>query len=177
MEGALAELPAIPADDFRAAMRGLASAVCVITSRHETLANGMTATAVCSVSADPPSILVVVNRSNRSQALIRDSGVFAVHVLAKGQERLATHFASRPEDPFVDVPVRPGATAAPMIENCETGSNASLPRRLISARILSWSGVSSPRDTASPSLFCIVTANSDRWRDRIRVEGVLSSKS
>jgi flavin reductase (DIM6/NTAB) family NADH-FMN oxidoreductase RutF len=54
MEGALAELPAIPADDFRAAMRGLASAVCVITSRHETLANGMTATAVCSAGLAEP---------------------------------------------------------------------------------------------------------------------------
>jgi flavin reductase len=119
MEGVVAELPAIAPADFKAAMRGLAAAVCVITSRHESLANGMTATAVCSVSADPPSILVVVNRSNRSHAIIRDSGVFAVHVLSKGQERLATHFAGRPEPPFVGVPVRFGATA-PMIDNCET---------------------------------------------------------
>jgi flavin reductase len=120
MEGVVAELPTIAPADFKAAMRGLAAAVCVITTRHETLANGMTATAVCSVSADPPSILVVVNRSNRSHALIRDSGVFAVHILSKGQERLATHFAGRPEPPFVSVPTRSGATAAPLIENCET---------------------------------------------------------
>jgi flavin reductase len=120
MEGVVAELPTIAPADFKAAMRGLAAAVCVITTRHETLANGMTATAVCSVSADPPSILVVVNRSNRSHALIRDSGVFAVHILSKGQERLATHFAGRPELPFVSVPMRSGATAAPLIENCET---------------------------------------------------------
>jgi flavin reductase len=120
MEGVVAELPTIAPADFKAAMRGLAAAVCVITTRHETLANGMTATAVCSVSADPPSILVVVNKSNRSHALIRDSGVFAVHILSKDQERLATHFAGRPESPFVGVPVRFGVTAAPMIENCET---------------------------------------------------------
>jgi len=156
MEGALAELPAIAADDFRAAMRGLASAVCVITSRHETLANGMTATAVCSVSADPPSIFVVVNRSNRSHALIRDSGAFAVHVLAKGQERLATHFAGRPEHPFVDVPVRSGATTAPMIENCETvlecvvaaetdfGTHTILVGRIVAARY----------GLAEPLLYC-----------------------
>src|SRR6201992_1817910 len=121
MQDVAAELPAIAATDFKAARRGLASAVCVITSRHETLANGMTATAVCSVSTHSPSILAVVTRSNRSHALIRDSGVFAVHVLAKGQEAMATHFASRPEHPFVDVPVRSGATAEPMIEKCENG--------------------------------------------------------
>jgi flavin reductase len=120
MERAAAELPTIPAADFKAALRGLAATVCVITTRHGTLANGMTATAVCSVSADPPSILVVVNQSNRSSALIRQSGVFAVHILSKDQQPLAAHFASRPEDPFAGVPLRFGATAAPSIEDCET---------------------------------------------------------
>ncbi len=120
MQDVSTELPTIPAADFKAAMRGLASAVCVITSRHENRANGMTATAVCSVSADPASILVVVNQSNRSHAIIRESGVFAVHVLAKGQEPLAAHFAGRPEQPFVGVPVRSGATEVPVIEHCET---------------------------------------------------------
>jgi len=120
MERSIAELPAISAADFKAALRGLGATACVITTRHGDLANGMTATAVCSVSADPPSLLVVVNRTNRSSALIHQSGVFAVHILSKDQERLATHFASRPDDPFADVPVRPGATVAPIIEDCET---------------------------------------------------------
>jgi flavin reductase len=120
MDGAAAERPAISAAEFKAALRGLAASVCVITTRHGTVANGMTATAVCSVSADPPSMLIVVNQSNRSSALIRESGVFAVHVLSKDQEPLATHFASRPDDPFAGVPVRSGATAAPSIEGCET---------------------------------------------------------
>lgn len=120
MRDVAAELPTVAVADFKAAMRGLASAVCVITSRHGSLANGMTATAVCSVSAEPPSILIVVNRSNRSHAIIRESGAFAVHVLAKGQEPLATHFAGRPEHPFVGVPVRSGATDVPVIEDCDT---------------------------------------------------------
>ena len=156
MQDVAAELPAIAATDFKAAMRGLASAVCVITSRHESRANGMTATAVCSVSAEPPSILVVVNRSNRSHAIIHDSGVFAVHVLAKGQEPLATHFAGRPEHPFVGVPVRPGATDVPTIEDCETvlecvvaaetdfGTHTIVVGRIVAARY----------STAEPLLYC-----------------------
>ena len=45
----------------------MASTVNVITSRHGAVINGMTATAVCSVSAAPPSILVVSTSRNRSQ--------------------------------------------------------------------------------------------------------------
>lgn len=120
MVSAAAELPAVASAEFKAAMRGLAAAVCVITSRHEHVANGMTATAVCSVSAEPPSLLVVVNRNNRSHTLIRDSGAFAIHVLSKHQEALATHFAMRPETPFADLPMLRGATTAPVIAECDT---------------------------------------------------------
>ena len=49
--------------DFRKAMRRLTSAVTVITTAHEDRRYGMTATAVTSVSADPPSLLICVNRS------------------------------------------------------------------------------------------------------------------
>ncbi len=56
----------ISADQFKSVMRRFAASVNVITSVDGTVMNGMTATAVCSVSADPPSLLVIVNRSNRS---------------------------------------------------------------------------------------------------------------
>ena len=41
MESAAAELPAIPTADFKAALRGLASSICVITAGHGDLANGV----------------------------------------------------------------------------------------------------------------------------------------
>jgi flavin reductase (DIM6/NTAB) family NADH-FMN oxidoreductase RutF len=59
---------------FKAKMRCMASTVTVITSRLGTVTNGMTATAVCSVSAPPSSILVVINQSSRSHDLIEQGG-------------------------------------------------------------------------------------------------------
>ena len=68
----------------------------------------MTATAVCSVSAEPPSILIVVNQKSRSHALIQKSGAYTVNVLAASQETLAVHFASRSVAPFEPFPTRWG---------------------------------------------------------------------
>ena len=49
------------AAQFKQGMRSLAGAVCIITSRHHDRRHGMTATAVCSATADPPTVLVCVN--------------------------------------------------------------------------------------------------------------------
>ena len=49
-------------DKFCAAMRHFAGACCVIATADGEEYSGLTATAVCSVTADPPRLLVVVNR-------------------------------------------------------------------------------------------------------------------
>jgi flavin reductase (DIM6/NTAB) family NADH-FMN oxidoreductase RutF len=69
--------------------------VCLITTAN-TIGEraGLTATAVCSVSAEPPTVLICVNRQNSSHAAIRNSGVFAVNVLAVEDQALANRFAS-----------------------------------------------------------------------------------
>ncbi|MEH2472154.1 flavin reductase [Nitrobacteraceae bacterium AZCC 2161] len=103
---------------FRATMRRFASTVSVITSGYGTKLNGMTATAVCSVSADPPSILIVVNQANRSHELIRQSGAYTVNVLSAAQEHLATHFASSAIDAFGLIPHSLGLNGCPVIDNC-----------------------------------------------------------
>jgi flavin reductase len=104
---------------FKSAMRRFASSVTIITSCCNGVMNGMTATAVCSVSAEPPSILVVVNCANRSHALIAHSGAYVVNVLSGAQEALAGHFAaSSTEDLFTLVPHSFGLTECPIIEGC-----------------------------------------------------------
>ena len=73
----------IEIDQFKAGMRRLAASVNVITTRTpDGQRSGLTATAVCSVSATPPTLLVCVNRSGNSHAVLTSSGVFAVNVLA-----------------------------------------------------------------------------------------------
>ena len=103
---------------FKSAMRCMASTVTVITSRLGAVTNGMTATAVCSVSATPPSILVVINQSSRSHALIEQGGCFAVNILSAGQAALAHHFATKADDPLQSAAHRPGVTGVPVIEGC-----------------------------------------------------------
>ncbi|BCM81669.1 flavin reductase [Methylobacterium indicum] len=79
--------------EFRSGMRQLAAAVNVITTRHDGARAGMTATAVMSLTAEPPQIAVAVNRSNASYAAITGSGVFAVNVLANDHAAIASRFA------------------------------------------------------------------------------------
>jgi flavin reductase len=111
-------LASVSAADFKTAMRRVASTVNVITSGCGTVLNGMTATAVCSVSADPPSVLIVVNQENRSHALIEQSGAYTVNVLSASQEALAAHFASSSIAPFATVPHSLGLNKCPIIDNC-----------------------------------------------------------
>jgi flavin reductase (NADH)/flavin reductase len=80
---------------FKAGMRFLAGGVCIITSLSpDGRRAGLTATAVCSVSAEPPVLLVCVHRDTRSHDVIRDAGVFAVNVLDVLDQRLAHRFSS-----------------------------------------------------------------------------------
>ncbi len=85
---------AIDGNIFRTGMRRLAGHVCIIstTGRNGERA-GLTATAVSSVSAEPPTLLICVNRRNSSHAAIREAGIFVVNVLALEDQGLANRFA------------------------------------------------------------------------------------
>jgi flavin reductase (DIM6/NTAB) family NADH-FMN oxidoreductase RutF len=78
---------------FIQGMRQLASGVTLITTAHDGRWAGLTATAVCSVSAEPPQLLACINRQAETHRLITGSGAFAVNVLAAEQQRLAQVFA------------------------------------------------------------------------------------
>jgi flavin reductase (DIM6/NTAB) family NADH-FMN oxidoreductase RutF len=83
----------VTAQTFIRAMRQLAHGVTLITTAHEGRWGGLTATAVCSVSAEPPQLLACINRRAETHRLIAEGGVFAVNVLASEQQRLAEIFA------------------------------------------------------------------------------------
>ncbi|MEX3944497.1 flavin reductase family protein [Paraburkholderia sp. BR10937] len=78
---------------FRAGMRRLAGACTVIASRGESGKAGLTATAVCSVSAEPARLLVCVNKSVWAHTVIVESGRLSVNILAAHQEDVARRFA------------------------------------------------------------------------------------
>jgi flavin reductase len=103
---------------FKDAMRRLAAGVTVVTSRHGATVNGMTATAVCSVSAEPPLVLVTLNRKSVSHGLISQSGVFALNFLSADQAALAQYFASSALKDFTNVEHVLGETGCPLLAGC-----------------------------------------------------------
>jgi flavin reductase len=91
-----AQLPVDPAltDHFRQAMRSVASAVYLITSHGTEGDVGMTATAACSLSFDPMSVLICVNRSASIMRTLEESGQFVLNILSREDEAVATAFGS-----------------------------------------------------------------------------------
>jgi flavin reductase (DIM6/NTAB) family NADH-FMN oxidoreductase RutF len=92
-----APAPLAPTPEWmRQALRSLATGVTIVTFRDEHGApSGMTASAVCSVSLEPPQVLACVNRASRSFAAIETARRFGVSVLNEGQRAIA-EFCARP---------------------------------------------------------------------------------
>jgi len=83
---------------FRSAMRHVAATVYAVTTGHGGGRYGILATAVSSLSFDPPSLLVCVNRSASLHAPLASAGIFCVNVLGLGNRDVAEHFASCPAE-------------------------------------------------------------------------------
>jgi flavin reductase (DIM6/NTAB) family NADH-FMN oxidoreductase RutF len=80
---------------FREVFGRFATGVAVITSAGPAGAGGMTANALCSLSLDPLLALVCFENRARTLPIVRESGTFAVNLLASDQEELAGVFASK----------------------------------------------------------------------------------
>lgn len=85
----------IDAARFRGAMRHPACAVAVVATGIPGSRAGITATAVCSLSDAPPSVLACVHRSSRFHRVIEQAHAFSINYLAADQIDLAEIFAGR----------------------------------------------------------------------------------
>lgn len=86
-------LPPVSARDYIDAVAQHVSSVCVITTLIDGQRYGLTATAVSSVSAEPPRLLVCINKSGMTHDKIIAAGHFCVNVLAEHQDVVAMVFA------------------------------------------------------------------------------------
>jgi flavin reductase len=89
------ELPTALVDSrsFRSGMARLAAGVNIITSTGPKGWCGFTASAVCSVTDDPPTLLVCANRGSQSYDTIKASGFLCVNTVSGGHEELSMRFA------------------------------------------------------------------------------------
>jgi flavin reductase len=85
----------ITKDDYRAGMARLAAAVNVVTTDGPAGLGGFTASAVCSVTDDPPTLIVCVNLASRQNEIIRSNRTLCVNTLAVGQTEIAALFSTK----------------------------------------------------------------------------------
>lgn len=101
---------------FRRLMRSLAAAVTVVTTRdREGEPRGLTATAVCLVSFEPPLLLVCIDRTAECHEAFLTAESFAVHLLREGQEALSRRFARKDSQKFEGISHRQGVMGVPIL--------------------------------------------------------------
>lgn len=86
----------IDRDVFRALMRHVPGQVNIIASGQKGHRFGLTATAVCSLTDTPPTVLVCINRRVSAHDAIIENGVFSINALAAGQDEVAIMFSGEP---------------------------------------------------------------------------------
>jgi len=87
---------------FRNAMARMGAAVSVVSSDGAGGRCGVTATAVCSVTDAPPTLLVCLNRSSAMNAVFKVNGRLCVNVLSADHEGIARDFAGQTGVPMAD---------------------------------------------------------------------------
>lgn len=105
-------------EEFRRVTGRFATGVSLVTTAHDGEVRAMTANSVTSVSLDPLSLLVCVNREAITHRVLSASAIFCVNVLNEEQEALARACA-RPDTPeagLEGVRYRVGLTGAPILE-------------------------------------------------------------
>lgn len=101
---------------FRSVLGRFASGVTVVTVRDGDTDHGMTASAFCSLSLDPPLVLVCIDRTTRMHELLQHVRHIAVSLLAADQEMISRRFAEPPDDTrFEGLGYTRGATGAPLL--------------------------------------------------------------
>ena len=106
---------------FKSVLSRFASGVTVVTTRDGERRHGLTVSAFCSVSAEPPRVLVCLNNASDSKPLVERSGVFAVHILGRQHVALGSRFAKvdgTPADLFEGLSVRSEVTGSPILAEC-----------------------------------------------------------
>jgi flavin reductase (DIM6/NTAB) family NADH-FMN oxidoreductase RutF len=107
---------------FRSVLGRFASGVTVVTVRDDqNYDHGMTVSAFCSLSLEPPLVLVCIEKSASLHGVLATGNTasrFAVNILEAGQEEIARSFAEEYPNRFEGVGFIRGTTGAPILEDC-----------------------------------------------------------
>jgi len=106
--------------DYRDAMACLGAAVNIVTTDGSAGRAGFTASAVCSVTDNPPTLLVCMSRGSSAYASVMGNGVLCVNVLSAGHQRLSRLFGGGVpvDERFSAAAWSTLETAAPVLADC-----------------------------------------------------------
>ncbi|MFC5588919.1 flavin reductase [Sporosarcina soli] len=102
---------------FRDVIGHFASGVTVITTKHEGTNYGVTASAVSSLSVDPPMLLVCINQATGTCNAISKQKVFGVNILHEDQGDIALQFARPSADKFKGIDITEGKLGEPILKD------------------------------------------------------------
>jgi flavin reductase (DIM6/NTAB) family NADH-FMN oxidoreductase RutF len=109
---------AIGQDEFRAALGRFASGVTVVTTRNAAgRFHGITVSAFCSVSLEPPLVLICIEKVTGSHYALEESGIFIVNILDRSQQFLSEHFATQLPEKFEGIKYHPGMEGIPVLDD------------------------------------------------------------
>ena len=113
---------------FRSVLGRFVSGVTIVTARDAQDADhGMTASAFCSVSLEPPLVLVSIAHDATIHPTLLQQDEMAVSVLTASQEAIARRFAEKLDNRFDGVGFTRGITGAPLID----GALATIEGRIV----------------------------------------------
>lgn len=114
--------------DFRNAMSRLGAAVNIITTDGPAGRAGFTASAVCSVTDEPPSLLVCLNRSASVYETFKGNGVLCVNVLGGGHQPLSNLFGGKTsmDERFAVGTWSQGQTGSPILQDASVSFDCRL---------------------------------------------------
>ncbi len=101
---------------FRRALGQFATGVTVVTTRDAAgRPQGLTVSAFCSVSLEPPLVLVCVDQRSEVNPGLLTSGFFGVSVLAEDQEGMSRRFAGGGDEKFRGLSLLTGESGVPLL--------------------------------------------------------------
>lgn len=120
------------AEAFKAGMRLFASGVTLITAEHEGSKAGLIATAVNSVTMDPPTLLVCVNQSASAHRVIDSSNSLCVNLLSHDHSRIVEIFSSstRRDERFIEGQWQTLSTGCPVLSDSIASFDCNIVQRM-----------------------------------------------
>ncbi|MDF3307021.1 flavin reductase family protein [Rhodococcus koreensis] len=110
--------------------RQFVTGVTVITSLDGDTPKGLAVNAFASISLDPPTVMVCVQRTSNTHDCLFRADHLAINILSTAQMDVVSRFASKSADKFADLDWRPGPYGSPLIERSSAQMEVEIRERL-----------------------------------------------